>query len=224
MSTTRELQTGIGRFEVQPWPGDNRVLVPPVTTVQRMGPESTYSWDPLMEAALRAAVAIEAAQVRLLVPGGFRILPDKALAGVLARLEELAGPPPDAHEAPPVTADDRTNALACLDLLADVMSPAPALVHAVQTGREVCAVRDGLPRWDAALARAACAAPDASPHSHTDDLLAALTVARTARAHRAAAAARDLALAHAPALFPSSQNPSAALHRWWAKRPPVEYR
>lgn len=82
----RNLATPLGPFWIDASPTDTRIGVSDVTVVDDLGPESTYAWSLDQEEALFAAARAVGAELDLLGPGGWRLLPGGSLPSFLAAL------------------------------------------------------------------------------------------------------------------------------------------
>ena len=99
----RNLATPIGQFWIDDGsPEDTRIGVHGVTVVENQGPNSTYAWSLDQEEALFAAARLVGAELDLLVPGGWRVVPGAALPRLIAALEACAATAsPSARKTPP---------------------------------------------------------------------------------------------------------------------------
>lgn len=98
----KTLTTPIGPFWVDDFATtDTRIGIADITTVENLGPNSTYAWSLDQEEALLASAGEVGATLELLVPGGWRLRPGESLPKFLEALTRRAAALPRTNRMTP---------------------------------------------------------------------------------------------------------------------------
>ncbi len=209
-----DIHTALGRYTVAVWPNDNRITMQRVDTVESAGPHSTYSWDPMMEAVVRAAVRADRGRVELIAPGTLRVTGD--FERILERIAvKSGGQVPEGAQEEPGAATNRAKAVAAARRILEKQPWCESLRHAVEAAEAICGRRGSLKAFEVALR-----ATESSASGELEERAARiLSVARAAPAHEAARRARRALLGIGGSLLPDSPDPVADLLAWWDELP-----